>query len=185
MKLLNSQFSALWSPLPVIRERDRVRAFNKGAVGNSAISCRPSPQPSPGLPGEGEMRRRGFTLIEVLAAVMLMALVLPAVMRGISMADKAADDARHRTEAAGLAQTELAEIVATQSWQTGDQTGDFSPDWPAYSWKSAVAPWVGDTSGAGIQQIDLTVTWTSRGQVQSLNLTTLAYPRAAQTSTNG
>jgi len=36
-----------WFPLPVLRERDRVRAFSQD------VAVRPSPQPSPGVPGEG------------------------------------------------------------------------------------------------------------------------------------
>jgi len=118
---------------------------------------------------------RGFTLIEVLCALILMAIVLPTMLRGISLLDRAADLARHRTEAAGLAQTELATIVSSNSWSTGNQTGDFSPDWPGYTWSSSVAPWSGDTEGAGIQEIDLTVNWTWHNQPESVVLSTLVY----------
>jgi prepilin-type N-terminal cleavage/methylation domain-containing protein len=128
-------------------------------------------------------RSRAFTLIEVLATLMLMAIILPTIMRGITLAQQAADSSRHRTEAAGLAQMELDQIIAAQTWQTGDQTGDFSPDWPNYTWKSAVAPWPGDSTGAGIDEIDLTVNWNANGKQQSVVLSTLAYPRTASTST--
>jgi prepilin-type N-terminal cleavage/methylation domain-containing protein len=126
------------------------------------------------------MNRRGFTLIEVLATLMLMAIVLPSVMKGITLAGAAADMARHRTEAAGLAQSQMAQILAAQTWENGDQSGDFAPDWPDYHWQSTVVPWTGDSTGAGLQQIDLTVTWTSRSKQNSVTLTALAYQRTQQ-----
>ncbi|HUB25994.1 MAG TPA: type II secretion system protein [Tepidisphaeraceae bacterium] len=133
--------------------------------------------------GAGLSACHGFTLIEVLATLMLLAIVLPTIMRGITLAQQAADSSRHRTEAAGLAQMELDQIVAAQSWQTGDQSGDFSPDWPNYTWKSTVVPWPGDTTGAGIDEIDLTVNWNWTGKQESVVLSTLAYPRSQSTST--
>jgi general secretion pathway protein I len=116
----------------------------------------------------------GFTLIEVLATLLLLAIVLPAVMRGITLATEAGSTARWRTNAAELARSKLAELVATHQWQQGTLSGDFSPDWPAYQWQASVQSWPGDTS-AGLQQIDLTVTWTERNHPEALTLTTLAY----------
>jgi prepilin-type N-terminal cleavage/methylation domain-containing protein len=121
--------------------------------------------------------RRGFTLIEVLATLLVMSIVIPTVMQGIAIADRAADSARRRTEASGLAQMELATILATESWQNGSQSGDFNPDWPGYQWSSQVAAWPGDTVGAGLQEIDLTVSWTVGGRKSSLTLCSLAYAR--------
>ncbi len=69
---------------------------------------------------------RGFTLIEALAAMLLVAIVLPVVMRGISMATRAGSSAKLQTQAASLAQSKLAELIATRSWKTGDTSGQFS-----------------------------------------------------------
>jgi prepilin-type N-terminal cleavage/methylation domain-containing protein len=119
----------------------------------------------------------GFTFIEVLCALLVMAIVIPAIVRGVTLSLTAANLARHRTEASGLAQTELSNILASESWQNGNGSGDFAPDSPGYTWKSAVAAWPGDTSGAGLDEIDVTVTWTDRGRPQSVTLSSLAYPR--------
>ncbi len=115
-----------------------------------------------------------FTLIEVLATLLLMAIVLPAVMQGVTLATGAGSAARWRTEAAGLAKSKLSEIIATDQWQQGNLSGDFNPDWPGFQWQATVQPWPGDTNGTGLQQVDLTVTWTERGRSESLTLTTLA-----------
>jgi Tfp pilus assembly protein PilV len=116
-------------------------------------------------------------LIEVLVTLLVMAIVIPAIMRGLTLSTLAASEARHRTEASGLAQSELSQIIASESWQNGNTSGDFMPDWPGYTWQLASAPWPGDTSGAGLDEIDLTVTWTERGKPQSVTLCSLAYPR--------
>jgi hypothetical protein len=95
------------------------------------------------------------------------------MMHGITLAMHAGDDAIQ------LAKSELAQLVSGTQWSTSTNlSGDFSPDWPGYQWKATVQAWDQDTSGMGIQQIDLTVTWQERGGTESLALTTLAYQRS-------
>lgn len=120
-------------------------------------------------------RRGGFTLIEVLATLMLVAIVLPVVMKGAALATGAASTAKRRNEAAGLAEEKLAEIIATDQWQGSSLSGDFGSDWPDYRWQATVQSWPQDTSGAGLQQVDLRVFWTSRDRPDSLTLSTLTY----------
>jgi len=128
---------------------------------------------------------RAFTLVEVLAALMLIAIVIPAVEQGITVAQRAGDESRHRTEAAGLAQSEMATILTSSSWQTGNQSGDFSPDWPGYTWASQVQSWAGDTVGAGLSEIDLTVSWSSGARQSHIVLSSLAYTRNTATAAAG
>jgi prepilin-type N-terminal cleavage/methylation domain-containing protein len=124
-------------------------------------------------------RRAGFTLIEVLVTLLLIGIVLPAMMHGITLAMHAGDAARHRNDATQLAKSQLAQLVSGTQWaSTTNLSGDFSPDWPGYQWKATVQPWDQDTTGMSIQQIDLTVSWQERGGTESLTLTTLAYQRS-------
>jgi type II secretory pathway pseudopilin PulG len=122
-------------------------------------------------------RRGGFTLVEVLVTLMFLAITLPAIMQGISLATKVGGQAVHRTEAAGLAQSQLAEIVSSGEWQNGNLSGDFGADWPAFRWEATVQPWAEDTTDASIQQIDLSVLWLDQGKQNSVTLSTLAYAR--------
>lgn len=118
----------------------------------------------------------GFTLIEVLVTLMFLALVLPALMEGISLSSNAADSARRRTEAADLGQSQLASLVATQQWDNGNLAGDFSSQGHAdMHWQAVVQAWPGDANGVGIKEIDLTVAWTERGHQRLIVLSTLAY----------
>jgi general secretion pathway protein I len=122
----------------------------------------------------------GFTLIEVLAALLLVGIALPVIMQGFSVVTRVGSAAKRRTEAAALADAKLTELVATSQWQTGVQSGDFSPDWPAYQWSAQIQPW----SDSGVDELDLTVTWTGRnGQPDSLTLSTLVYEGTSSDST--
>jgi general secretion pathway protein I len=136
--------------------------------------------------GRGTTRHRiirlrgGFTLVEVLAAMMLIAIALPAIIKGISLATSVSTTARRRTEAVGLAESKLKEIVAAVEWQGGQMAGDFSPDWPDYHWQATVSNWPLDQTGLGIQEIDMQVTWPARGgQTDSCKLSTLTYLRGS------
>jgi prepilin-type N-terminal cleavage/methylation domain-containing protein len=123
-------------------------------------------------------RGRGFTLIEVLVTLLLVGIVIPAIVHAITVAMTAGGSARFRNDAAQLAKSQLALLLAGTQWQTNNSlSGDFSPNFPQYHWQAAIQPWNQDTSGMGIDEIDLTVSWTDRGHEDSLMVTSLAYPR--------
>ena len=115
--------------------------------------------------------RRGFTLVEVLASLALVAVILPVAMKGVSLGIGAADLARDRIEAAGLAVATLNALLADGSWQGGDQSGDLGAERPGWEWALTVEDW----SGTTVRQVEVTVTWTSRGRERSVALVTLAY----------
>lgn len=126
----------------------------------------------PDLRSRRRRRARGMTLIEVLATVVLMAIVLPVAMQGVSLAVAASQNARQRTEAASLAESKLAQLVATGDWQYGLLSGDFGDDWPEYRWNGSAEPWQNSVT---LRQLSVRVTWTARGQERQVVLTTLVY----------
>jgi prepilin-type N-terminal cleavage/methylation domain-containing protein len=126
--------------------------------------------------------RRGFTLVEVLVAIVLMALVIPAAMRGVTIAAKAGELAKHRTEASALAASKLQEIVGTQLWENGALNGDFSQEgYDQYTWQAELVQWnqpgfaANDIQPQTLQQLDLKVSWKSGKGVESLVVSTLVY----------
>jgi prepilin-type N-terminal cleavage/methylation domain-containing protein len=121
---------------------------------------------------------RGFTLIEVLATLVLLGIVMPVAMRGVSLALAAASTARHTAEAASLAEAKLNELVADGSWQTSGQTGDF-PDNPEYHWTCE-----NTSRDYGTSEVALHVTWTQRGVERSMSLSTLVNT-STSTTTSG
>ncbi len=119
----------------------------------------------------GTAKAAGFTLIEVMASLTLVAIVLPVAMKGVSMATGFAGSAKHRTEASSLAEAKLADLLATKEWQNGDLSGDFEPDWPGYRWVAEVREWEGET----LQEVEVRVLWMRRGRERSVSITTLGY----------
>ena len=114
-------------------------------------------------------RPGGFTLMEVLATIVLIAIVLPVVMQGIALAASLANTAKYKAEAAVLVRSKLNELLATREWQSGNLSGDFAPDHPEFRWSVELAAWQTTT----LQQLDLHVFWNSRGWEQSVTVSTL------------
>lgn len=125
-------------------------------------------------------RQSGFTLIEVLAAMLLLAIALPVIMSGVTLATRTGDQARRRTEAAGLADSKLSELLATGAWDGGITNGNFGDDWPDYQWTASVQDWA-QGAQSGLQELDVKVSWPGRGGEESVVLSTLVY----LTGTNG
>ena len=113
---------------------------------------------------------KGFTLIEVLATLLLLGIVMPVAMRGISIALAAADNARHVAEASALAETKLNDLLTQGVSSASGLTGDFSPDHPEYQWSYQSAP-----RDYGVTEVQLRVTWQERGQPRTFSLPALAY----------
>jgi general secretion pathway protein I len=115
---------------------------------------------------------KGFTLIEILAALLLIGLVLPAVMKGISMVSMLASDSDHTYEALDLAETKLAEVLLDESWQSSSSlTGRFEDDDEDYEWVLDVSDW----TEAGVKQVDVFVYWQQRNRQRQILLSTLVY----------
>lgn len=120
-------------------------------------------------------RAGAFTLVEALATLVLMAIILPVAMRGISLALAAAGEAKRQAEAASLAESKLAELRATGAWKGSDLAGDFGDEHPNYKWKAAVE----NRDGASLWELEVAVMWTGRGGTRTVTLTTWIYDGGA------
>ena len=125
-----------------------------------------------------DARRRaaaaGFTLVEVLATLVLLGIVVPVAMRGVSLALAAASTARRTAEAASLAEGKLNELIVDGTWQTSGNTGDFAAEnRPEYSWTCENA-----SRDYGTYEVILRVAWNQQGRERTLSLATLVYPNA-------
>jgi prepilin-type N-terminal cleavage/methylation domain-containing protein len=127
-------------------------------------------------------RRRGFTLVEVLATLLLISIVMPAVMQGVSIALAMASNARQRTEAATVAQSQLDTLLATNQWNGGILAGDVQSNGSTYHWQANVEAWPGDTTTVSLMQVDMVVTWAGRSGKQSITLSTITYDRTNSTN---
>ncbi len=115
---------------------------------------------------------KGFTLMEILAALLLIGLVLPVVMKGISIVSILASDSDHKYEALDLAETKLAEVLLEESWQTSSsQTGQFDDEYEDYEWVVDTSDW----DQADVKQVDIFVYWQQRNRQREIQLSTLVY----------
>ena len=89
--------------------------------------------------------RSGFTLAEVLAAMLFMAIVIPVSVQGLLIANRAGVVAERKVVAARLADNLLTEMVITDAWQDAEDEGDFGDEWPDYRWALETEAWEADT----------------------------------------
>ncbi len=119
--------------------------------------------------GSGE---RGFTLVEILATFVLIALILPVVMEGLSLSMKLGVKSKRQVEAGTLAEIKLAELVLSGEYDNGEQSGEFDGE-SGYMWSLEVADWEKEGS---MQQLTMTVDWADAlGTDHSVELSTLVY----------
>jgi prepilin-type N-terminal cleavage/methylation domain-containing protein len=126
---------------------------------------------------KGVRRRSGFTLVEVLASLVIMGIVLPFAMRGASLAMHAGSVARHQAEAATLGEAKLTELVTMGSWSDTAQ-GDFGNDFPQYRWTMENIQ-----RDIGVTELLLSVIWQERGEDRSVKLSTFVYVPTGNAST--
>ena len=81
-------------------------------------------------PGEG-----GFTLLEVMFAMAVLAIALVAVFQSQSQSVAMLASARFETTAALLAKSKMAQLEAEEASALRSGRGDFGEDYPDYSWE--------------------------------------------------
>ena len=102
----------------------------------------------------------GFTLLEVLIAMAIMAIVLVGVYRMQSQTLTMTAASRFYTEAPLLAQDKLSQLEANPSDLIPGDSGDFGEQFPGYSWKVSTegvsSEILGEAAG-DLKRVDLTV----------------------------
>jgi len=109
----------------------------------------------------------GFTLLEVMVAMAIIAIALTAVLGSQSQSLSLASEAKFSTTAAFLAQSKMAEIEAEKPEDLTSDSGDFGEDFPGYRWDLTVNDvTLDEPEGVSdhLKQIDLTVSWEEHDQ---------------------
>ena len=99
-------------------------------------------------------KANGFTLIEVLLAMALLAIGLVAVFQSQSQSISMSTDSRFMTTASLLAQSKMVEVEAGSTLANHTEDGDFGSDYSQYTWHLEV----GDTQLPQFKKIEVTVT---------------------------
>ena len=108
------------------------------------------------------LHNRGFTLLEVMIAVALIAVALVTLLGSQSQSVSYANSAKFETMAALLAQSKMSEILIQDADSLSNDSGDFGDEYLGYAWEATVSD-VSieslDTISEYLKQIDITVTW--------------------------
>ena len=110
----------------------------------------------------------GFTLLEVMIAMAILAVTLVSVYQSQSQSISMASDSRFLTTASLLAQARMEEVDGTNPLQLASGNGDFGESYPDYRWGLEV----GAVEGFPLlKKIDLTVTNSRMARRNSYQLT--------------
>jgi general secretion pathway protein I len=112
----------------------------------------------------------GFTLLEVMVAMAILAIALVAVLRSQSQSISMANEARLATMASMLTQSKIAEIDI-EGISAVTSSGDFGEDFPNYRWEVTTT----DTDFKYLKKIDLAVTWKEAVLTREYHITFYRY----------
>lgn len=113
--------------------------------------------------------RAGFTLAEVLAALLFMAIVIPVAVQGLRTASLAGEVAQRKCTAARVAERVLAESIVTTNWSSATQGGVVTENGLEFRWTLQNVGWEEDP----LRLLAVDVTYTVQNQDYSVRLSTL------------
>ena len=120
-----------------------------------------------------DKRRGGFTLAEVLAALVFMAIVIPTAVHGLRVASMAGQMGARKAVAARIAERELNELLVTRQWQSGSQSGTVQEGPLLYRWSMRTEPW---SQLNVLRLLTVQVTFPVQGRDYAVRLSTVVDP---------
>ena len=107
------------------------------------------------------LQQKGFTLLEIMIAVAIIAIALTTLLGSQSQSVSFANSAQFETMAALLAQSKMSELVIEDSFSLSGNNGDFGDDFPGYTWEAEVNDIIVEEIDVSqyLKQVDLSVKW--------------------------
>ena len=125
------------------------------------------------------MTRRGFTLIEVLVALVVAVAAMALLSQGFTTGARASTTAQYATRAALLAQRVITDFETGQLPLTSNQNGTFE-DEPDFTFESATQT----GSITGITQLTITIKWQERNTDRTYVVVRLMKDRPTTTTSS-
>jgi len=117
-------------------------------------------------------RARAFTLAEVLAAMLFMAIVIPVAMQGMRIASLAGEVGQRKMVAARIGNKILNELKVTGQLQNSSQSGVVQEGGLQYKWSVRNEIWTEDVT-TPMTLATLTVNYEAQGKDYAVHLSTL------------
>lgn len=143
--------------------------------------------------------RSAFTLVEILASLLFLAIAVPAIVGALGLASRTSEVAERESLAGNLAENKLNEMLVDNAWQSAAQSnGDFGADFPFYRWQMSNQTWTGVSAAAtpstsntgtgspgtsGMTELSVEVFYPVQGSEHSVRLTTLVNTSSSTTGT--
>jgi Tfp pilus assembly protein PilV len=112
-----------------------------------------------------------FTLAEVLAALLFLAIVIPAAIEAIHVASLAGEVAARKGSAARIADRVLNESLVMTNWSNGTQNGTATEGGREFRWTLTSAGWPQDSA---MSVVTAEVKFSAQGKDYAVKLETLA-----------
>lgn len=125
-------------------------------------------------------RIKGFTLAEVLAALLFMAIVIPVAMQGMSVASRAGILGQRKAAAIRVAERVIAEQLLTGTLSATTSSGSIEEDDVTYPWTMTSETWPEDT----MTEITVKVSFDLQGRTYDVSASTLYDPNASSSSSS-
>jgi Tfp pilus assembly protein PilV len=125
-------------------------------------------------PGAFKRRRHGFTIVEALVAMLLMAIVIPVAMNGVRTAAQAGESGKRKLVAARIA-TQMLNKLRIEHQLMGSQHGFVNDDGVDYTWSERAEFWQEDRASM-MYLATITVTYNVAGHPCNVQMSTLVPP---------
>ena len=112
----------------------------------------------------------GFTLAEILAALLFLAIVIPAAVEALHVASLAGTVSARKGGAARVADRVLNECIVLTNWKGAAQRGTVTEGAQEFRWTLSRQNWTTDP----MQLLTVEVTFSAQGRDYSVKLSTLA-----------
>jgi hypothetical protein len=128
----------------------------------------------------GNRKCAAFTLAEVMAALLFLAIVIPAAIEAIHVASLAGEVGARKGSASRIADRVLNESLVLTNWSNGTQNGTVTEGGREFDWKLTSQAWPQDSA---LQVVTAEVKFTAQGKDFSVKLDTLV-PQSGMTKLN-
>jgi len=133
---------------------------------------------TPFFNGESEIHRgheHGFTLLEIIVALTIAAIALPALLQAFSQGTKNQSLIENRTTALYLLKLKMGEIEMLGEIEVGSEDDDFGEN-SRFQWTSDIT----ESDTEGLYEVAVTVSWDERGQEEAVELITYLADRTIE-----
>ena len=131
--------------------------------------------------GPGAKRgRRAFTLVEVLAALLFMAILLPVTVNAVRVASRAGQVSDRKATATRVAERVMNELLVTGGFAQNSASGRIDERDRVYEWRMLSQSWAEDR----MNLVTVRISYEVQGQNYDVSIATLYDPTQITTAQN-